>query len=332
MHRLIAGGRLVWKTGVVLERDGSRAEVIEEYSQRRIRVRVSGPDPHGLFAIIDEQLERLHASFPRLQYERFLPCSCDECKGKAEPYGFALDKLIKRARKNQPIQCHESGEMVNAAALVWEILPGALLLQVYPVERSPAATIDISSSPNIPEVFVSYAWTTESNAVVDRLQEVLEEHGIRLIRDREEVRYKDSIRDFMRRIGQGKAVVVVISERYLKSENCMFEMVQIAKEQRLRERIFPIVLSDANIYKPIGRVRYVQHWEKEIQELDEALKTVQGSNLTKLQEDLNVYAEIRQLFDGIADTLRDMNALTPDQHEGSGFEELIRRIRAQLAV
>jgi GTPase SAR1 family protein len=47
MHRLIAGGRLVWKTGVVLERDGSRAEVIEEYSQRRIRVRVSGPDALG---------------------------------------------------------------------------------------------------------------------------------------------------------------------------------------------------------------------------------------------------------------------------------------------
>lgn len=76
----------------------------------------------------------------------------------------------------------------------------------------------------------------------------------------------------------------------------------------------------------------MQHWEKEIRELDEALKTVQGANLTKLQEDLNVYAEIRQLFDGIADTLRDMNALTPDQHEGSGFEELIRRIRAQLGV
>src|SRR5262249_31686071 len=74
MHRLIVGGKLMWKTGVVLERDGSRAEIIEEYFQRRIRVRVSGPAPHGLLAIVDEQLERLHASFPRLQYDRFLPC------------------------------------------------------------------------------------------------------------------------------------------------------------------------------------------------------------------------------------------------------------------
>ena len=76
----------------------------------------------------------------------------------------------------------------------------------------------------------------------------------------------------------------------------------------------------------------MRHWEDEIHELDEALKTVRGDNLTKLQEDLNSYSEIRRLFDGIADTLRDMNALTPDQHEGSGFAELIRRIRAQLGV
>jgi internalin A len=330
MHRLIVGGKLVWKTGVVLERDGSRAEIIEEYSQRRIRVRVNGQDPRALLAIVDEQLERLHASFPRLQYERFLPCPCGECQSKAEPYGFELNKLIKMVRKGQEIQCHASGDMVNAAKLVGEILPGALR---YGLEAFPSgSTPQISSLPPTPEVFVSYAWTTESKSIVDRVQQALEQHGIRLIRDREEVRYKDSIREFMRRIGQCKCVIVVISEKYLKSENCMFEMVEVAKAQGLRERIFPIVLSDANIYKPVGRVRYVQHWEKEIQELDEALKTVQGANLTKLQEDLNIYAEIRQLFDGITDTLRDMNALTPDQHEGSGFDELIRRIRAQLGV
>lgn len=334
MHRLIADEKLVWKTGLVLERDGTRAEIIEDYSQRRIRVRVSGPAPQGLLAIVDDQLEKLHSAFPRLQYDRYLPCPCAECQGKAEPYGFALEKLEKMARKGHAIQCHASGEMVDAARLVREILPGAALRRVdYGAESSPSgATRQVSPTPPTPEVFVSYAWNAESCAIVDRLQQALGQRGIRLIRDREEVRYKDSIRDFMRRIGQGKYVVVLISEKYLNSENCMFEMVEVAKAQGLRERIFPIVLSDANIYKATGRVRYVRHWENEIAELDEALKTVRGDNLTKLQEDLNVYAEIRRLFDGIADTLRDMNALTPDQHEGSGFEELIGRIRAQLGV
>jgi internalin A len=333
MHHLIADEKLVWKSGVMLERDGSRAEVIEEYGQRRIRVRVSGPDPHGLLAIVDDQLERLHSSFPRLQYERYLPCACVECRGKVEPYGFPLEKLEKMARKGQAIQCHASGEMVDAARLVRDILPGALRRDEYGVESSLSRTTPLASPPPlVPEVFVSYAWNAESRAIVDALHQALGLHGIRLIRDREEVRYKDSIRDFMLRIGLGKCVVVVISEKYLKSENCMFEMLQVAKAHGLRERIFPVVLTDANIYKAAGRIRYVRHWEDEIRELDDALKTVRGDTLTKLQEDLNVYAEIRRLFDGIAGTLRDMNALTPDEHEGSGFEELIRRIRAQLGV
>ena len=134
------------------------------------------------------------------------------------------------------------------------------------------------------------------------------------------------------RIGQGKAVVVVISEKYLKSEKCMFELVEIAKAQSFRERIFPIVLSDANVYKASGRVQYIGYWEKEFHELDAALKTVRGDNLTKLHQDLNLYSEIRRLFDGIADTLRDMNALTPEQHDASGFDELIGRMRAQIGA
>ncbi|HYC92001.1 MAG TPA: COR domain-containing protein [Thermoanaerobaculia bacterium] len=333
MHRLIAGGKLVWKTGVVLEREGNRAEILEEYSQRRIRVRVNGPDPRGLLSIVDEQLERLHASFPRLQYEKFLPCPCSECQDRSEPYGFALENLIKRANKNQQIQCHASGEMVDAARLVREIVPGALRREEHSADPTASRIApQVSPSTPLPEVFVSYAWNAESSEIVDRLQQTLGQQGIRLIRDREEVRYRDSIRDFMRRIGQGKCVVVVISEKYLKSENCMFEMVEVEKARGLHERIFPIVLADADIYKATGRVRYVRYWEKQIRELDKALKTVRGDNLTKLQEDLNVYAEIRRLFDGIADTLRDMNALTPDQHEGSGFDELIRRIRVQLSV
>ncbi len=332
-HRLIAGGgKLVWKTGVVLERDSSRAEIIEEYSQRRIRVRVTGVDPRALLAIVDEQLERLHASFARLQYERFLPCPCAECSSKPEPYGFPLNNLLKMCIKGQQIQCHESGEMIDANELVQSVLPGLLERGVVVRDYIPSKPIEPILVLTTPEVFVSYAWTEESNAIVDRVQQALDDHGIHMIRDREEVRYKDSIRDFMRRIGQGKAVVVVISEKYLKSENCMFELVEIAKAQSLRERVFPIVLSDANIYKALGRVAYVRHWEDEIRKLDAALKQVRGDNLTNLQEDLNIYAEIRQLFDGITNTLRDMNALTPDQHEGSGFDELIRRIRAQLGV
>ena len=159
---------------------------------------------------------------------------------------------------------------------------------------------------------------------------MLEEHGIQLLRDRDEIRYKDPIRDFMLRLGRGKAVVAVISESYLKSKNCMFEMLEISRAGALRERIFPIVLPDAQIYEPLRLVEYIGYWEERTRKLDEGLKKLRGERLTNLQEQLNRYADVRQMFDSIADTLQDMNALTLEQHEGSGFEDLIRRIRAQV--
>ena len=125
-----------------------------------------------------------------------------------------------------------------------------------PERRAPYAA---ATSAVAREVFVSYAWTEESSAFVDELQKALEEQGIRLVRDREEMRYKDSIRDFMRRLGTGKGNRLLISEKYLKSENCMFEMLEIAQASAFRHRIFPILLTDANIYKATGRARYVRY-------------------------------------------------------------------------
>jgi hypothetical protein len=216
--------------------------------------------------------------------------------------------------KGRPIQCQFSGDMVDAAELVRQILPGAL--------RPPEARTLEPRAPS-PEVYVSYAWTDESNALVDRLQKALEDHGIRLLRDREEVRYKDSIRDFMRKLGQGKAVVTVISDKFLKSEYCMFEMLEIEKTGTLRNRIFPIVLPDANIYEATGRVGYARYWQEKYQQLDADLKTLHSDNLKNLQEDVTNYADISRMFDNIAGTSRDMNASTD-------FDELISRIRALI--
>ena len=52
----------------------------------------------------------------------------------------------------------------------------------------------------------------------------------------------------MQQIGQGNCILVIISDKYLKSENCMFELLEIANHGDIYDRIFPIVLGDANIH------------------------------------------------------------------------------------
>ena len=106
-------------------------------------------------------------------------------------------------------------------------------------------------------VFISYAWGGESERIVNELDADLQSKGILVIRDKRDLGFKGMIRDFMRQFGHGHAVIVVISDKYLKSPNCMFELVEIARNKDLYDRVFPIVLGDADIYDPVNRIKYI---------------------------------------------------------------------------
>ena len=181
------------------------------------------------------------------------------------------------------------------------------------------------------EVYISYAWGDDSEAIADQLDQAFQAQGINIIRDKKNAGYKANIRNFMKQIGQGKCVLIVISDKYLKSENCMFELVEIANNNDFYDRIFPVVLSDANIYKPTGRLQYVQHWEDQIQKLETAMKAGGLGNLQGIYDDLNLYTKIREKISGLSDTLKNMNTLTPDMHRESNFTEVIKSVQAKLA-
>ena len=106
-------------------------------------------------------------------------------------------------------------------------------------------------------VFISYAWGGEREDIVNEIDETLQQRGIRIVRDKRALGYRGSIRDFMERIGRGSCVIVVISDKYLRSPNCMFELVEIAENKQFYDRVFPVVLSDANIYDPLKRIEYI---------------------------------------------------------------------------
>jgi internalin A len=70
----------------------------------------------------------------------------------------------------------------------------------------------------------------------------------------------------MKRIGLADHVIVVLSDKYLRSPYCMTELYSIyqrsvgEKEDFLR-RIIPLRLDDARFSTPEERVEYAKHWE-----------------------------------------------------------------------
>jgi len=180
--------------------------------------------------------------------------------------------------------------------------------------------------PKKSAVYISYGWGKEGEEreeIVNRIYDQLTERGVNIIRDKVDLGYKGSIIDFMDDIGTANKIIVVISEKYLKSSNCMYELVQIYEKDDFANRVFPVVLRDANIYDPLSRVKYIKYWDDKIEELNTAIRSIDlGLNLTELQQELNNYGKIRALFSKMSFILKDMNTLKPEMHEENNFQIL----------
>lgn len=179
-------------------------------------------------------------------------------------------------------------------------------------------------------VFISYAWGGEREEIVNQIDKTLQERGIKITRDKRDLGYRGSIKEFMERIGQGNCEIVVVSDKYIRSPNCMFELVEIAENKQFHDRIFPVVLADADIYDPVKRLGYVKYWEDQRNELASAMKTVAPANLQGIRDDMDLYDRIRDKVSGLVSILKDMNTLTPEIHQDSNFSQLYEAVEKRL--
>lgn len=173
------------------------------------------------------------------------------------------------------------------------------------------------------QVFISYAWGGESEVVANEIEAALGSQRIRLVRDKTDLGFKGLIREFMEKIGQGNLVVLIISDKYLKSKNCMFELLEVEKKGEFYNRVFPVVLPDADIYDALGIIKYLKYWDQKIKELNAQVKELDNlADTRKVQEDINLYTDIRGAIDSLAAKLSNMNTLTLDIMRTSNYKPL----------
>jgi hypothetical protein len=199
--------------------------------------------------------------------------------------------------------------------VVWKSRPGWRTNQMQNYEQT---------------IFISYAWGGEREEIVNKIDESLQKRGLKITRDKRDLGYKGSIKEFMERIGQGNCVIVVVSDKYLRSHNCMFELVEIAENKQFQDRIFPVVLADADIYNPVKQLQYIKYWEQQIAELKDSIKGVDPTNLQGIYESLNLYDRIRDNISKLIAILSDMNTLTPDMHRDTDFSALYDAIEKRM--
>jgi internalin A len=331
LHYQIPPGGPLWRSGAVFEYEGSRAEVIEVYRRRQLTIRIRGGDPRVLLGLIDHQLGMIHRSYSGIRFKKFMPCDCETCAVTSEPSMFEVGELLDFAATGDQIQCRRSRELRDPGTLLRLLSPDALDRRTGVLAMGTAAPAP-REEPVQPEVFISYKWGGDSEALVDEIQQRLADRGVLITRDKNEVAYRDSIQQFMQRIGTGKCIVVILSKAYLESRNCMYELTQIADHPEFARRVYPIVMEDAGIFDPRTQLGYIKYWANKRTELDAEMKEVGQEHLEGIREELDLYADIRNTISRIMSVLRDMNTLTPQAHRGTDFEQLYTQLAAALQV
>jgi internalin A len=192
------------------------------------------------------------------------------------------------------------------------------------------------------EVFLSYAWGDDTpegkirEQAADALTAALIEDGVLVVRDRDRIRPGERISAFIRQLTRADHVVAVISNKYLRSPYCMYEIYTLwqksqADGDQMLERLVPIVLPEVRINGLAQRAPYLKHWREQASQL-EALIVELGLNAgSQSWQEVRLVREFSQHVDDILVFLQDV--LMPRQleaHLDNGFEAVREALRRRM--
>ncbi len=187
--------------------------------------------------------------------------------------------------------------------------------------EKPTTPPPTKSPVNRPKVFFSYAWgddqeTGESRQIiVDKMYDALTNDGFDVRRDNMNVEYAGLISEFMKELGAGDLVVVFMSDKYLKSVYCMWELCEIhrtsmAEKEKFVKRILPVRVEKLELDKPKILREYMTHWNEFYKEWSEMVLDFPQQVGKPQLESFEKSRKIKDEFGNVVGFFSDMNAQT----------------------
>lgn len=172
-----------------------------------------------------------------------------------------------------------------------------------------------------PTIFLSYSWNNKDQANI--IESDFNNVGISLQKDTIDLKYKDSISDYMKSIRNADFAVILLSDDYLKSENCMFEALEILKEQNHKEKILPILIKGTKIFNAKDRIEYIKYWKNKKEELENDLKEIDMTSSLNSYSDLKNYETIYSSIDSFLKTIGDLKTSTLEELKEENYKSII---------
>ncbi len=183
------------------------------------------------------------------------------------------------------------------------------------------------------KIFFSYAWGDareqgeSREKIVNDLYESLQKAGYNLVRDKVDLGYKGIISDFMKEIGKGSRVIIVVSDKYVRSPFCMFELYEVARNCNFdkaifSEKVFPIMFEFIDFARPKIIDEYFDFWAESQKEWEDLFKKRMGQLSSEQFSRYEKVKVIGQNIGKLMDWLTDMNTLNLDMLSKNDFAEI----------
>lgn len=190
-------------------------------------------------------------------------------------------------------------------------------------------------------LFLSYC--QKDSDIANLIEVELEPHingKVRISRDIRDVEYHESFKKFMQTIESHDFVIMIISDHYLKSRNCMFEVLEVIKDSKFQKKLAFIVLTDediqyyqeqnipsidAKVYSLEGQTEYSLYWEKVEKELQDQIEAL-GDPTRAIHQIKEKRIVQRILLDlpEFMEFIKDAKGLPLSEHIDSGFKDILK--------
>ena len=335
-----------WHSGMELldAETGAHALVQADKEAKRIYITVNGEQRRAFFDVIRRCFREINKTFEQMRVEERIPLPSHE-----KDQSVSYLELLNHELDNMPEYYHgKTRELFNVMGLLASIQSPAVTHSekkasqekgYYQGKHIEEIVTMKRSTVKPPEIFFSYAWKDNDNPerekIVDELYHELLQEGYPVKRDKADVQYGDSIIQFMEELGASANIIVAISDRYLKSEYCMYELHRAFEQSNsdlnnLRQKIYPIRVETVALKDPEVLDVYFEHW-KQLKEkwavlVNKRPEDIAPAQHAKYDRIKSITAKLGFLLDFLADIC------TPDTIElqSNNFEQVKAEIQRRL--
>ena len=186
-------------------------------------------------------------------------------------------------------------------------------------------------NPKKSKIFLSYSHKDEK--IADRIDDFFVSKKIRLTRDVRDAPAYSSLKIFMDTIRDHDYVIMLISDAYLKSINCMYEVIQFIQEKKYIEKTFPIIIDkQADIFNRVKHIDYISFWQNRYKRFRNKINKLENTGTAQSHVELDKIDRIQSNIGEFLNKIADLKCFPLDELESTNYKAILDKISETFVV